>query len=208
MKPTTRQQPRLIPQLITRSTVTANKYCSTLDGFIGIGCECNTTNLTSGAHIIELTVNDSSGQTGTDNVTLTVIAPDLAVSNISFSNPQPIEGEAVTISCIVQNASGNISANVSAEIAKPDSGTDNITMAEGIVGYYYGTFTNTSLSGRYNVTIYANRTGFVGDKDSLSFEILDTTPPASVTNITVFHSNSSLWDCVARRYKRSARVPG
>ena len=273
-------------------------WSSTLDGFIGIGCECNTTNLTAGTHIIALTVNDSSGQTNTDNVTLTVIAPDLAVTNIAFSNPQPTEGdtvtinatignngtanaadvivqffdgtpangtqiganqtiatlnagengtvsvvwdttgeagdnciwvvadpadtikepdeennqaskntfvgaptvlhiteaqtdraaylgnEAVLISCIVQNASGNISANVSAEIAKPDSGTDNITLAEGLVGYYYGTFTNTSLSGCYNVTIYANRTGFVGDTESLCFDVLDTTPPASVTNIT------------------------
>lgn len=57
-------------------------------------------------------------------------------------------------------------------------------MAEGLVGYYYGTFTNTSLSGRYNVTIYANRTGFVGDTESLCFDVLDTTPPASITNIT------------------------
>jgi hypothetical protein len=273
-------------------------WWSSIDGCIGIGNGFNTTNLTAGTHIIELTVNDSSGQTDTDNVTLTVITPDLAVTNIAFSNPQPIEGEAVTInatidnlgtanaadvtvqffdgtpangtqigtnqtiatlnagenetvsvvwdstgeagdnsiwvvadpadtikepeeennqasksifvrapdvlhivqaqtdraaylgneavtiSCIVQNASGNISANVSAEIAKPDSGLDNITLAEGIVGYYYGTFTNTSLSGCYNVTIYANRTGFVGDTESLCFEVLDTTPPASVTNIT------------------------
>ncbi|RCV64979.1 PKD repeat-containing protein, partial [Methanophagales archaeon] len=78
-------------------------WTSTLDGFIGIDCECNTTNLTAGTHIIELTVNDSSGQTDTDNVTLTVIAPDLAVTNIAFSNPQPIEGEAVTINATIGN---------------------------------------------------------------------------------------------------------
>jgi hypothetical protein len=36
----------------------------------------------------------------------------------------------------VQNASGNISANVSAEIEKPDSGLDNITLAEELTGIY------------------------------------------------------------------------
>jgi hypothetical protein len=283
-------------------------WTSSSDGVIGIGNEFNTTtNLSAGIHLIELMVNDSIGQIGTDNVTITVLAPDLAIttSDISFSSPYPVEGEditinatihnigtanasnvtvqffdgepingtqigenqtiaslnarenktvslswdttgeagdnciwvvidpyntlkesdegnnqankslfvsapnylhilqaqtdsavyveneAVMISCIVQNASSNISADVSAAIENPDGFRDNMTLIEGLIGNYYGTFTNTSLSGTYTIMIYANQTGFIGDTDSLSFTVLDTTPPASITNIT--HSNSTTW---------------
>jgi PKD repeat protein len=275
-------------------------WSSSIDGCIGIGNGFNTTNLSAGTHVIELMVNDSSGQIGLDNITITVIAPDLTIgtSNISFSNPYPVAGEniminatvhnigtanatnvtvqffdgepvngtqiganqtiaaintgenktvyvvwnttgeagdnriwvvvdtsdsvresdegnnqanksifvgapnvlhilqaqtdraiylgneEVLIACIVQNASGNISANVSADIEKPDGIMDNITLIEGLIGNYNGTFTNTSLSGTYNITIYANQTGFIDDSESLSFEVLDTAPPASITNIT------------------------
>jgi hypothetical protein len=280
-------------------------WWSSIDGCIGIGNGFNTSNLTAGTHIIELTVNDSSGQTDTDNVTLTVIAPDLAVTTITFSNLQPIECEAVAInatvhnlgtanatrvtvqffagtpangtqiganqtiaalnvsenktvsvvwdttgeagdnciwvvadpadtikepdkdnnranksifvkgpdvlqivearteralyieneivliSCIVQNASGSISANVSADIERPDGFRDNITLIEGLIGNYNGLFTNTTSSGCYNVTIYANRTGFKHDNESLRFEVVDTTPPASITNLT--NTTSPTW---------------
>ena len=36
---------------------------------------------------------------------------------------------------------------------------------------YNGTFTNTSLNGTYNVTIYANKTGYVNDTTELWFEV-------------------------------------
>ena len=43
-----------------------------------------------------------------------------------------------------------------------------------LVGHYNGTFTNTPLDGTYNVTIYANKTGYVNtgyvnDTAELSF---------------------------------------
>jgi parallel beta-helix repeat protein len=44
-------------------------------------------------------------------------------------------------------------------------------MAEGLVGHYNATFINTSSNGTYNVTIYANKTGYVNDTAELSFEI-------------------------------------
>jgi PKD repeat protein len=282
-------------------------WSSRINGVIGVGNQFNTTNLSAGSHLIELMVNDSIGQIGLDNITLTVIAPDLAIDtlDISFSNFSPVEGDTITnnatvhnigtanasnitvqffdgeplnapqigsnqtiaslsagenqtvsvvwnttgeagdnsiwvsidpsdaiqepdnennlanrsifvdasnllhilqaqtdravylrneevlITCIVQNASGNISANVSAAIETPSGSMDILTLMEGPIGNYNGTFLNTSLSGTYNITIDANRIGFIGDNESLSFEILDTTPPASITNIS--NTTGSTW---------------
>jgi parallel beta-helix repeat protein len=81
--------------------------------------------------------------------------------------------ETVTISCVVQDETGyNIPADrVNAEILKPDSLIEWITMTEGLVGHYNGTFTNTSLNGTYNVTIYANKSGYVNNTAELSFDV-------------------------------------
>ncbi len=81
--------------------------------------------------------------------------------------------ETVTISCVVQNETGcNITAdNVDAEIIKPDSSIEWVTMAEGLVGHYNGTCTNTSLDGTYNVTIHADKTGYVNDTAEFWFEV-------------------------------------
>jgi parallel beta-helix repeat protein len=81
--------------------------------------------------------------------------------------------ENVTVSCIVQNETGyNITADsMVAEITKPDSSVEWVTMTEGLVGHYNGTFTNTSLYGTYNVTIHANKTGYVNDTAELWFEV-------------------------------------
>ena len=93
--------------------------------------------------------------------------------------------ETVTIYCVVQNETGaNISIdNVSAKIIKPDSSTEWITLSEGLIGNYKGTFGNTSLFGTYNVTIYANKFS-VSDNAELSFEVLPEHDIA-VTNIDV-----------------------
>jgi subtilisin len=81
--------------------------------------------------------------------------------------------ENVTVSCIVQNETGyNITAEgVNAEILKPDSSIEWVAMMEGLVGHYNGAFTNTSLDGTYNVTIYANKTGYVNDTAKLWFSV-------------------------------------
>lgn len=81
--------------------------------------------------------------------------------------------ENVTVSCIIQNETGyNITADsVNAEILKPDSSIEWVTMTEGLVGHYNATFTNTSLNGTYNVTIYANKTGYVNDTAELWFYV-------------------------------------
>ena len=82
--------------------------------------------------------------------------------------------ETVTISCVVQNETGyNITADsVDAEIVTPDSSIEWVTMAEGLDGHYNKTFTNTSLNGTYNVTIHADKTGYVSSSTELSFEVL------------------------------------
>ncbi|KAF5426597.1 CASH domain-dontaining protein, partial [Candidatus Methanophagaceae archaeon] len=93
--------------------------------------------------------------------------------------------ENVTVSCIVQNETGyNITADgVNAEILKPDSSIELITMTEGLVGHYNGTFTNTSLYGTYNVTIYANKTGYVNDTAELWWNVTPVSPtPPDITS--------------------------
>jgi len=81
--------------------------------------------------------------------------------------------ETVTISCVVQNETGcNITADsVDAKILKPDSSIEWVTMTEGLDGHYNGTFTNTSLDGTYNVTIHADKTGYVNDTAEFGFEV-------------------------------------
>jgi parallel beta-helix repeat protein len=81
--------------------------------------------------------------------------------------------ETVTISCVVQNETGcNITADsVDAEIIKPDSSIEWVTMTEGLVGHYNGTFANTSLNGTYNITIYADKTGYVSGTAEFGFEV-------------------------------------
>jgi hypothetical protein len=76
--------------------------------------------------------------------------------------------------------------NVRAELTKPDSSIEWITLSEGLTGNYNGTFTNTSLAGIYNVTIYANKAGYVNDTAELSFEVVavDTTDPI-VNSVTL-----------------------
>jgi len=92
--------------------------------------------------------------------------------------------ENVTISCIVQNETGvNISVdNITTKIIKPDSSTEWITLFEELIGNYNGTFTNTSLFGTYNATIYAYKIGLLTDTAKLSFEVLPDHDIA-VTNI-------------------------
>ena len=103
----------------------------------------------------------------------------------------------VTISCIVQNDTGvNISVdNVTVKIVKPDNLTEWITLFEGSTGNCEGSFTNTSLFGTYNITIYAYKIGYLVDNNyKLCFEVLPDqdiavtdidAPSSSETNSTI-----------------------
>jgi len=87
------------------STNTSLVWTSDIYGIIGIGNKFNTPNLSAGTHKIMLMVNDSTGLIDIDSVEITVIAPDLSLnsSDISFSNPNPTEGEIVTINATIRN---------------------------------------------------------------------------------------------------------
>ncbi|KAF5432599.1 CASH domain-dontaining protein [Candidatus Methanophagaceae archaeon] len=118
----------------------------------------------------------------------------LNITQAQTDKPTYTLNENVTISCIVQSETGyNITANiVNAEILKPDSSIELVTMAEGLVGHYNGTFTNTSLYGVYNVTIYANKTGYVNDTAELWWNVTPALP--APPNITSFAPPSHVSD--------------
>jgi len=86
-------------------TNTSLVWTSDINGIIGIGNVFNTTNLSAGTHAITLMVNDSADLIDTDSVEILVNAPDLTLnsSDISFSNPNPTEGEIVTINATIHN---------------------------------------------------------------------------------------------------------
>ncbi len=80
----------------------------------------------------------------------------------------------VTISCIVQNDTEvNISVdNINMKIMKPDGSTEWIAPFEDLVGNYDGVFTNTSLFGTYDVTVYAYDSEYRTDTAKSSFDVL------------------------------------
>ena len=107
-------------------------WTSDLDGIIGSGNEFNTSNLSAGTHKITLMVNDSAGLIGIYSVGITVIAPDLTLnsSDISFSNPNPTEGEIVTINATIHNIGFVDATNVTVHIFDgfPEFQISNLTI--------------------------------------------------------------------------------
>jgi hypothetical protein len=57
-------------------------------------------------------------------------------------------------------------------------------MNEGPTGNYSRTFSDTYIPGIYNISIYADKAGFTGDAEFLSFRILDTSPPTRISNLS------------------------
>ena len=102
------------------------------------------------------------------------ITPTLIITHAKTDKKIYNLNENVTISCIVQNETGqNISADVVyASITNPAGYSEQISLDEELVGRYNGMFTNTSLAGVYNVTVYANKAGYANDTAELSFEVV------------------------------------
>ena len=127
--------------------------------------------------------SNETNNRATKYITVT-LPPQLNITYAQTDNTTYNLNENVTISCIVQNETGaNITAdNVTAEILKPDSLTEWITLSEGLTGNYNGTFTNTSLAGTYNMTVYANKSGYITDTAEINFEVISIVPP--IANFT------------------------
>ena len=102
------------------------------------------------------------------------VTPMLTITHAKTDKKTYKLNENVTISCVAQNETGqNISADVVfANITNPDGYYEQIPLVDELVGHYNGTFTNTSLVGVYNVTIYANKTEYVNDSAELSFVVV------------------------------------
>ena len=99
--------------------------------------------------------------------------------------------ENVIISCVIQNETGyNITADtVNADIMKPDCVIERVIMNEGFIGNYNGIFTNTSLLGIHNITIHADKAGYVKNAVELSFEVL---PDHDVAVTSIDAPNSTM----------------
>jgi hypothetical protein len=124
----------------------------------------------TGTYELEVTASKSGYKTITKKEQFGVIGKRAYIPLIQVCNVNAICDNA----CIVQNETGyNITADsVDAEILKPDNSIEWVTLMEGLVLHYNGTFTNTSLNGTYNATIYANKTGYVNDTAELSFFVI------------------------------------
>jgi len=80
--------------------------------------------------------------------------------------------ESVQITGVVLDENGTrVSADVVAEIEKPDESIETVSLNETGAGSYEGTFTNTSVNGTYRVAIQAETAGYVGHTVWLSFEV-------------------------------------
>jgi PKD repeat protein len=93
-------------------------WSSDIYGIIGVGNEFDTFNLSAGTHKITLMVNDSAGLRGMDYIEITVNAPDLTLnsSDITFANPNPTEGEIISINVTVHNIGFVNATNVTVHI--------------------------------------------------------------------------------------------
>ena len=122
--------------------------------------------------IIPETNEDNNVANRTVNVG--TLMPTIYITRAKTDKTTYILKENVTISCVVQNETGaNISVDsVHADMKKPNGFLDQITLNEGLRGHYSGTFTNISLLGIYNVTIYADTSGYVNDTAELCFEVV------------------------------------
>ncbi|MEA1908519.1 MAG: hypothetical protein U9N43_05755, partial [Euryarchaeota archaeon] len=99
--------------------------------------------------------------------------------------------ENISIDCVLQDDMGhNVTVdNVYATIKKPDSYSEQVSLAETTTGNYNGTFGNSSLAGRYSITIHATTVGAVNDTAELSFEVASSFIDGWVVNETEIHCN-------------------
>ena len=128
----------------------------------------------SSTYVINLTVTNTSEVIDTHSKVIEVY--ELLSLNILRARTDKHNNnlsENVIIACGVQNEFwDNITAdNVIVKIVKPDDSIEWFSLSEVTKGNYEGIFTNATTFGVYDVTIYANKSGYVNDTAKLSFTI-------------------------------------
>ena len=107
--------------------------------------------------------------------------------------------ENVTIYCIVENADHDL---FSPDIVYAKIKNHTLNLSEYSTGNYMGIFNQTSEAGTYDITLYANKTGYENDTAELSFEVVfDNQAPIAkfthspehpvVNQIVTFNATSS-----------------
>ena len=99
-------------------------------------------------------------------------SPFLIVHEAKTDKDTYSQNEFVEITSVVLNENGTrVSADVTAEIERPDGSKEMVSLSETGIGNYEGNFTNTALNGTYCVAIRAEKEGYVGHTVWLRFEV-------------------------------------
>ena len=150
-------------------------WSSDLDGPIGSGASFSLSSLTVGTHVVSASVTDSSANTGSDSVTITVAANTPPVVSIT----SPLEGSS-SIETDLVSFSGSASDAEDGDLSASLAWSSDL---DGAIGSG-GTFDLTSLSpGTHVVTAsVVDAHGALGE-DSVSITVnLNTPPVVSITS--------------------------
>jgi outer membrane protein assembly factor BamB len=129
--------------------------------------------------------NDETNENN-NNITTTVNVTDAMPPSVT--NVTPLADTNFTVNNPV-NITANVTDDVAvdtvlANITLPNGASQILQMLNASSSTYNATFSNTSLAGRYNVTIIANDTSNnINNTETTYFNVVDVMPP-SVTNIT------------------------
>ncbi|MFQ5910154.1 MAG: choice-of-anchor V domain-containing protein, partial [Thermoplasmata archaeon] len=145
------------------------------------------------AQVIEGTVtyfvwaNDTQGnEVRTENYTINIVAQDIYPPEILNAQAVPSPQErygSVNISATIRDLSGIYGAWVIVDL--PDASSLNLSLTAGQNDVYH-VENAFGLVGTYDFTVWAEDNGGMGNSSSgHSFEIVDTTPPAAPTGLSV-----------------------
>ncbi|ODS35834.1 hypothetical protein BEH94_05620 [Candidatus Altiarchaeales archaeon WOR_SM1_SCG] len=115
---------------------------------------------------------------------ITVENPSLII-NEAYSDKLSYKlNESVTIYSLVQDENGNSISpdSIYATIKNPVGHVTQIVLNQEYPGHYSGSFINTTLLGEYDVTVYANKSGYANATYSFTFDVFNYLPAASITS--------------------------
>jgi len=144
-----------------------------------------------GLHNITIAVdpdNVENDETNENNNNITTAVNVTDAMPPSVTNITPLADTNFTVNNPV-NITANVTDDVAvdtvlANITLPNGSSQILQMLNASSSIYNATFSNTSLAGRYNVTIIANDTSNnINNTETTYFNVVDVMPP-SVTNIT------------------------